>query len=55
MKKLYVSKDEKGRYITNAGTWSKDINNSYQFGTKSDAKTDSEKPIRVNIVEATEE
>jgi hypothetical protein len=51
MKKLYVAKDEKGRYATDLGRWSKDINKATLYIKKEIAKLDG-LPIRVNIMEA---
>jgi hypothetical protein len=51
MKKLYVAKDEKGRYFADLGGWSKDINKAALYMKKENAKSDG-LPVRVNIVEA---
>ena len=51
MKKLYVAKDEKGRYIAVDGSKTKDINKADLYNVKADAKANG-LPVRVNIVEA---
>jgi hypothetical protein len=51
MKKLYVCKNDKGKYGNGYGGWTKDINKAEIYFFKSEAKIDGT-PVLVNIVEA---